>query len=189
VRRTGGAAAVKSEEYIFIARARHAATTFSDTPSNRSAGRPIAFTRPSLAISASSVSSWNDPGSSFSSCRKPRRPPAGSPSSPSSSNSSSLPAEPSGSRLWVQAVKSLPNSDSASPSTRSIWPGAGGSIRSSRHRASSAARSRSREVSIGHMSVDSHTASPSSSCTVALANLWKSRTCLRWLAACREVKS
>ncbi|WP_165974669.1 hypothetical protein [Nonomuraea deserti] len=43
--------------YIFIARARHPATIFSDTPSNKPSGNPIAFTRSSLTISASSVSS------------------------------------------------------------------------------------------------------------------------------------
>ena len=46
--RIGCGAASKSEGYIFIARARHPATTFSDTPSNRPDGRPIAFIRSNL---------------------------------------------------------------------------------------------------------------------------------------------
>lgn len=75
VRRTGGAAASKSDGYIFIARARQPATTFSETPSNNAAGNLIALTRSSFTISASSVSSCSGPGSSFSSCKNARRPP------------------------------------------------------------------------------------------------------------------
>jgi hypothetical protein len=35
--------------------------TFSDTPSNKPGGSPIAFTRSNLTISASNVSSWIGP--------------------------------------------------------------------------------------------------------------------------------
>src|SRR5208337_749523 len=73
--RIGSGAAAKSDGYIFIARARHPATIFSETPSNRPSGSFIALTRSSFTISASSVSSWIGPGSSFSSCRKLRLPP------------------------------------------------------------------------------------------------------------------
>lgn len=70
--RIGCGAAAKSEGYIFIARARHPATIFSDAPSNRPSGSFIALTRCSLVISASSVSNVSGPGSSFSSCRNAR---------------------------------------------------------------------------------------------------------------------
>jgi hypothetical protein len=60
----------------FAALQRHAVTNFSETPANRSCGRPPARTRPSFAISVSRVSRPSRPGSAFSSASSPRPPAA-----------------------------------------------------------------------------------------------------------------
>lgn len=168
-----------------IARAHHTSTTFSDTPSNRLSGNPIALTRSSLTISASSVSSCSGPGSSFSSCRKLRAPAA--PASPSlfgsglgtAIRSSSATADEAGNRRIVVAVNSRSNSASAAPASRSICSGVGGSVRSSRQRASSAARNRSRDVSTGQILSASQNVSLSSSATVGSRKPWNRRICAR----------
>lgn len=66
----------------------------------------------------------------------------------------------------LAVVNSRSNSASAAPASRSICLGVGGSVRSSRQRASSAARSRSRDVSTGQISSASQNVSLPSSATV-----------------------
>ncbi|GEM_PF-7002260 len=104
-------------------------------------------------------------------------------------SSSSLPIDPAARRPRVVSVNCRSNIDSAAPSSRSTWPGVGGSTFTSRHRASSALRSRSRDISTRQMSPASHTISVSSSPTAGSRNPWYSRICLRWFFTWREVKS
>jgi hypothetical protein len=77
-KRIGGWFAAKSDGCEAIARARQEATSLSEYPPNRSAGRPSAFARRSLTISSSSVSSPSRPGSDFNSSRNPSSPVASS---------------------------------------------------------------------------------------------------------------
>jgi hypothetical protein len=89
----------------------------------------------------------------------------------------------------VVSVSCRSNIASAAPRTRSIRVVLGGSILTSRQRASSALRSRSRDISIGQISAASQSASLSSSPTVGSLNPWNFRTCARWYSIVRPDQS
>ncbi|GAA2208291.1 hypothetical protein GCM10009850_037490 [Nonomuraea monospora] len=90
--------------------------------------------------------------------------------------SSSAVTAAAGNRWTVVAVNSRSNIASAAPARRSMRLAAGGSSRSSRQRASSAARNRSRAVSTGQISPASQKISFSSSATVGCRKPWNWRT-------------
>jgi hypothetical protein len=138
------------------ARARHAATIRSDAPANTDSSSPSARTVDSLPISASSVSSPSGPGSDFRPASTFGR----------DSRSCSPPQARGPRRAAVTAAKAPSNCRQPDATTRSTWPGAGGSTFSLRQRRRSAAARRSRLVSAGHISSASHRAHRSSSSSV-----------------------
>jgi hypothetical protein len=138
------------------ARARHAATIRSEASPNTASVSPNARTADSLPISASSVSSPSGPGSDFSSASMFGR----------ASRFSSRLQTTGPSRPAVVAAKSSSNRRQPEATTRSTWPVLGGSTFSLRQRRRTAAASRSRFVSAGHISSASHCAQRSSSSSV-----------------------
>jgi hypothetical protein len=170
VYRTGSPHSPKSDGYMRAARARHAATTRSEASANASSPRPSARTAASLPISASSVSSPSGPGSDFRPASTP-----GCDSSPSSRPQTAGPSRPA-----VVAANASSNRRQPEATTRSTWPGLGGSTFSLRHRRRSAAASRSLFVSVGQISSASHCAHRSSSSSVGPRVPYTRRTCARW---------
>jgi hypothetical protein len=81
-------------------------------------------------------------------------------------------------KRWSKAARAV-------PTTRSILLGAGGSIRSARHRATNASRSRSSDSSTGQTCSANQTASLSSSPTVASLNPRALRIWERWYSMVR----
>lgn len=185
VYRTGGAAARRSEGYSFAARARHTATSFSDTSPNSSGANSNPRTRWSLFTSASRLSSPSAPGSAFNSVKNVPPPPVlspllSSPSPPSSEiRSSSRDRVAADSRPTVVAQNRSSKVLTAEPTSRATRAGAGGSILSLRQRATTASASRSRDSSTPHNSTASHSASWAWSSTVHSRNLNASRISLR----------
>ncbi len=161
VYRTGPAAARRSEGYSFAARARQAATSFPGTSPNSSGGNWSPRTRWSLFTSASRLSRPNAPGSAFSSVKNVPPPPTLSATDSASSaiRSSSRDRVAADSRPTVAAQNRSSKVLTALPTSRAICPGAGGSSRSLRQRATTASASRSRFSSTPHSSIASHSAS------------------------------
>ncbi len=186
-RRTGAGEARRSDGYSRAARARQASTSFSADLVNSSAGRPMAFTRASFSVSTTSVSMLRLPGSAFSSARKPASPVC------SSSLSATRASNPATAFAVRREATSVVNRRSAAaravPRTRSSRLDAGGSMRSTRHRATSASRNRSSDSSTGQTSSASHAASLSSSPTVASRNPRALRIWARWYLTARPAQS
>ncbi len=155
--RTGSELSSKSEGYIRIARVRHAATIRSDTPEKTPSDNPSDRAVASFPISASNVSNPSGPGSDFNSASTCGR----------SSRSCNLPHTTDPSVPTTPSENATSNLERPDPTTRSTWPGVGGSTSSLRHLRRSASASRRRLVSVGHISSASHRAHRSSSSSVA----------------------
>jgi hypothetical protein len=170
VRRTGWGEARRSEGYSLAARARQAATSFSEASLNRSAGRPIARTRSALSTSSKKVSRQRGPGSAFISASRLRSPLATTrlwlASSGSEASSSSRAMDNSERRDAVRAQNWRSLAACAAPRTRSTRLGPGGSMRSVRQRARRAVRWPGSDSSTGQTSWASQAVTFSSSATV-----------------------
>lgn len=172
--RTSSLVSRKSEGYILIALARHAATIFSEQSANSPSGRASFRTSFRLVISVSSESSPTAPGSRFSEAS------SAAPSSlPSATSASSRSMHTSPRRSMVRVQNARSHRLRAATSTFSTRVRPGGSIRSTRHCTRRASRCRSSTSSTGQTSVDSRSVSRSSSATVDGRNPNASRICFR----------
>lgn len=178
--RTSSLVSRKSEGYILIARARQAATSFSEQSANNPSGSPSLRTSLSLVISVSRESRPTAPGSRLSAAS--RAVPA-SLSSATRDSSRAVPALPR--RPIVRAQNVFSHLPRAATSTFSARVRPGGSIFRARHSTSRASRCRSSTSSTGQTSTASHSASAFSSATVDGRNPRASRICLRWYSAVR----
>lgn len=167
-----------------IARARQAATSFSEQSVNSPSGSPSLRTSLSLVISVSRKSRPTAPGSRLSAASK------AVPSSLSSAtrdNSRAVPVWPR--RLIERAQNVFSHLPRAATSTFSTRVRPGGSIFRARHSTSRASRCRSSTSSTGQTSTASHSASVFSSATVEGRNPRASRICLRWYSAVRPTSA
>lgn len=179
VSRTSRGESRRSDGYERIARARQAATSFSEASVNNPSGSPSWRTAVSLSISASTVSNPTWPGSAFNSANRPRRE-----ESSSATSASRAATHASGNRSTVRWQNRCSNVDRAEPMMRSNRPG--GSIPSARHRTNTACRNRSSRSSTGQTSSANHPASLSSSPRENSRKPNAARTCARCSLIDRE---
>ena len=181
VNRNGSGLSRRCDGDSTAALARHPATTFGATSSNRSAGRSIARTLSSLPISANSVSRLTLPGASLimASIGGSSSEVSPSPCSPSSINALIRCTVAGASRAEIRSTRANSPECSADRTIRSIRPAEGGSICSARHHPSNSSRTWSGRRSRVQTSAASQDVNTSASATVHSRNPKCCRICDR----------